>query len=333
MTLISLRYDLRTAPDSLGLGDAAAGHDALYRAALEQVRWADTQGIEVVTLSEHHITEQGFLPSPLVLAAAMATATERITITIAALLAPLHHPVQMAEDLAVLDHVARGRLAVVLGLGYRAEELALFGLSSSERVARLEEAVAVLRQAWTGDPFDHHGQIVTVRPRPFTPGGPMLLLGGSAPASARRAARLGMPFSPAVDDPALVEAYNAENERLGNPPGYCGLPKGPAFVHVSEDPDRDWAIIGPYALADAVAYRSWQAKGNRSIVESGATTVDELRAEGKYMVVTPDECVALLADYGPMDTFVLHPLMGGIDPDLAWAGLELFGSKVLPRIR
>jgi alkanesulfonate monooxygenase SsuD/methylene tetrahydromethanopterin reductase-like flavin-dependent oxidoreductase (luciferase family) len=329
MALISLRYDLRTAPDSIG----GVGHDALYRTALDQTRWADRLGIDIVTVSEHHVTEQGFLPSPVVFAAALATATERIAISIAALLAPLHHPVRLAEDLAVLDHLAGGRVSVVLGLGYRPEELALFGVESGNRVALVEECVAVLRQAWTGEPFEFRGQTVTVRPLPLTPGGPMLLLGGSVPASARRAARLGLPFFPSIDDPELVRIYSEDNERLGRPPGFCSLPKGPVFVHVSDDPERDWDRIAPHALADATTYRSWQAAGNRSIVESQATSVDDLRAEGKYLVLTPDECVALIETYDPFQGFVLHPLMGGIDPDLSWASLELFAAKVLPRVR
>jgi hypothetical protein len=120
---------------------------------------------------------------------------------------------------------------------------------------------------------------------------------------------------------------------LGRPPGYCTLPTGPAFVHVSDDPERDWPRIAPFALADATTYSSWQQPGVRSIVESGATTVDELRAEGKYKVLTPDECVALIETYEPFQGFVLHPLMGGLDPDLAWASLELFAAKVLPRVK
>jgi alkanesulfonate monooxygenase SsuD/methylene tetrahydromethanopterin reductase-like flavin-dependent oxidoreductase (luciferase family) len=329
MAMISMRYDLRRAP----VGLDGVGEDVLYRTALDQIRWADEKGIDVVALSEHHVTPQGFLPSPMVFAAAAAAVTERVAITIAALLAPLHHPVALAEDLAVLDHVAGGRVSTVLGLGYRAEELAVFDVAPGERVARLVEAVRVLRQAWSGEPFEHAGQTVVVRPLPRTPGGPLIMLGGSVPAAARRAARLGLPFLSAIDDPELARAYEDENERLGQAPIYCGLPKGPAFVHVSDDPERDWARIGPYALADATAYASWQAAGNRSIVESAATTVDELRAEGKYVVVTPDECRAMLDGYGPLDSFVLHPLMGGIDPELSWAGLELFADEVLPHLR
>lgn len=326
VTIIAIRFDLRSAPD------IGAPHAALYSGALEMASWADRVGIDSAVVSEHHFTDDGYLPSPIVLASAIAATTERIAITIAALLAPLHDPLRLAEDLAVLDHVAKGRTVVVLGLGYRPEEFAALGVDRSKRAALLEAAVAEMRRAWSGEAIERNGVTLTVGPPPFTPGGPMLFIGGSAPVSARRAARLGLPFYSAVDDPALADEYHAETQRLGLPPGFAMLPSGPTFVHVSDDPDKDFADLVPHMLHDARTYRDWQTPGNRSVVESQATTADEIRAEGKYLVVTPEQCVELIERQGPSAAFVLHPLMGGIHPDRAWASLELFESKVLPAI-
>jgi hypothetical protein len=108
------------------------------------------------------------------------------------------------------------------------------------------------------------------------------------------------------------------------------LPGGPGFVHVSEDPERDWARIGPHALYDAQSYAAWQTPDQRSQVHVVARTVDDVRRSGVYRVVTPEECVALAEEVG---TLVLHPLMGGMPPELGWASLELFATKVLPRLR
>lgn len=323
MTYIALRYDMRTTP-------TGADHEALYRTALEQIRWADARGVDAVVLSEHHVSEEGYLPSPLIVGGAVAAATENMTIMLAALVAGLQHPIRLAEDLAVLDHLAKGRVMTVLGIGYRPIEFEVFGADRSRRGALLEELVGVLRQAWAGEPFDYRGSTIVVRPRPLTPGGPMLAVGGSVAASAKRAARLGLPLFAGHDAPELKEIYEDECERLGHKGGWAMIPSGPMFVHVSDDPERDWARIGPIALADAAVMASWQTAGNRSLVESEATTVDELRLEGKYQVVTPDECVELC---GKMHTLTLHPLMGGLDPDMAWASLELFASDVLPRLR
>jgi len=327
MPIIAIRFDLRTAP---GVG---ADHRTLYAASLDMARWADRIGLDSVVVSEHHFTDDGYLPSPIVLASAYAAATERIAVTIAALLAPLHDPLRLAEDLAVLDHVSKGRSAIVLGLGYRPEEFTGLGIDRSERVARLEACVAELRAAWAGEEIERNGIRFTVGPPPYTPGGPMLFLGGSAPVSARRAARLGLPFYSAVDDPSLTTEYQEELARLGREPGWAMIPSGPTFVHVSEDPERDWDVLTPHLLHDATSYREWQTAGNRSVVESAATNADELRAEGKYLVLTPDECVELMGSQDPTAAFVLHPLLGGIHPDTAWRSLQLFETEVLPRIR
>lgn len=323
MTYLLLRYDMRTTP-------GGADHDVLYRTAMEQIRWADTRDFDAVVLSEHHVSAEGYLPSPLVMGGAVAAVTERLAITLAALVAPLHHPIRLAEDLAVLDHLAGGRLMVVLGIGYRQLEFDVFGADRSRRGRRVEEMVEILRQAWSGDPFDYEGSTITVRPRPLTPGGPMLAIGGSVAASAERAARLGLSLFAGHDDPELVTAYDAECERLGRRTGMAMIPSGPTFVHVSEDPERDWAHIGPIALADAEIMRSWQTPGNRSLIDSSATSIDELRREGQYLVLTADECVAMAQD---LPALTLHPLMGGIDPDLSWASLERFADQVLPRLR
>jgi alkanesulfonate monooxygenase SsuD/methylene tetrahydromethanopterin reductase-like flavin-dependent oxidoreductase (luciferase family) len=202
MTFVALRYDMRTTRGGVD-------HAALYRAAMEQIRWADGLGIDSVVLSEHHVSEEGYLPSPLVMAGAVAAATKRINITIAALVAGLHHPIRLAEDLAVLDHLSDGRLMVVLGIGYRTIEFEVFGADRARRGPLLEELVAVLRQAWTGEPFDFRGTTVVVRPKPLTPGGPNR--GGPAQA---------------------VDAWRADvgGGRIGGRVGQAGGPAGTAVV-------------------------------------------------------------------------------------------------------
>jgi hypothetical protein len=101
---------------------------------------------------------------------------------------------------------------------------------------------------------------------------------------------------------------------------------------ISEDPDRTWEEIGPYMLHHAVDYASWQTPGERSAVNSAATNVDELRAEGLYRVITPEECVADV-EANPHHAIVMLPLCGGTPPELAWRSLNLYAEEVLPRLR
>ena len=118
--LTFIRFDMR-APS---WGPATAAE--LHTATLEMAEWADRVGFDSAVVSEHHGAVDGFLPSPIVAAAAIAGRTERIGISISALLAPLHDPIRIAEDLAVLDLLSEGRVTTIIGLGYRPEEYEMF---------------------------------------------------------------------------------------------------------------------------------------------------------------------------------------------------------------
>jgi len=300
-----------------------------YRACLEMSEWADRNGATSIVLSEHHGTDDGYLPTPLVLAAAIAGRTQRAMITVSALLVPLYDPLRLAEEMAVVDIVSNGRLVIVAGLGYRDDEFAMFGVDRAARAARVEATVGILREAWTGEPFAYRGTTVRVTPTPVQQPHPMIMGGGSTPAAARRAARLRIPFMPAIDDPALADLYRAECAAQGYADGFVVLPRPLAFVHVASDPEKAWARIGPHALFDAQTYAQWQTPGQRSAVHVDAKSLADVRASGVYRVVTPDEAVALAHENGVL---VFHPLMGGLDPDLGWESLELFASAVLPRL-
>src|SRR5919202_7145849 len=169
MAMIALRYDLRV-PEW-----GPAGAAELYQACLEQCRWGDERGLDLVTLSEHHGAEDGFLPAPVTMAAAVAGATRRIGINIAAVLLPFHDPVRFAEQLTVADLASGGRISVVIGTGYRKEEFEMVGLDWRDRNDVLLEHLDVMRRAWTGEPFEWRGRTIRVTPRPFTEPHPMVL--------------------------------------------------------------------------------------------------------------------------------------------------------------
>lgn len=207
------------------------------------------------------------------------------------------------------------------------------GVDRSRRGALLEEYVDVMRRAWTGEPFEWRGRTIRVTPTPVSKPHPLMMIGGSTEIAARRAARLRLPFFPAIDDPALADLYRDECAEVGFEGGWVNLPSGPGMVMVSEDPDKTWAEIGRHALFDAQTYSAWQTPGQRSAVHVSAENVDDPALRRIYRVVTPDECIAMANEGGPLGTIVLHPLMGGISPDLGWESLELFASTVLPHIK
>ena len=327
MALVVMRFDLRHPAIS------PVSHADLYRTALEQAGWADEHGLASIVLSEHHGVDDGYLSSPMVFAGAVAGATERIMINIAATIAPLHDPLRLAEDIAVLDLASGGRLSLVLGIGYRPDEYAMFAKEWKTRGRTFDDMLGVLKQAWTGEPFEYEGRTVRVTPTPIQQPHPLIFIGGSTEKAAKRAAKHSMSFFPAIGDETLQEVYRAECERLGTRPGMVLLPSGPGFVHVAEDPDKAWAEVGEYILYEAMVYAGWQLPGQRSHVKDQAQTVEELRANGTYQILTPDECIALSKELGGMGSIVLHPLIGGMPPELSWPSLELIGTKVLPKLR
>lgn len=301
---------------------------ARYQAAVEMARYADERGIDTVQTEEHHGVANNWLPSPFTFAGAVLGATKRIAVTVSAIIGPLHDPLRLAEDIAVLDLLSGGRLVTVSGIGYRPEEYAQFDVEWKRRGRLQDELLETLLKAWTGEEFEFRGRRVRVTPRPFTQPHPLLLVGGSSQAAARRAARLGLPFFPSAHLPELESYYKEKLKEYGTE-GWTMMPgKVTPLLHVSEDPDRTWATYGKHFLHEAQTYASWQSGDIKSAVKSGAGTVDELRAEGVYRVLTPDECLAQ-----GLDNYVLHPLSGGMPLDEGRRSLQLYCENVLPRLK
>jgi alkanesulfonate monooxygenase SsuD/methylene tetrahydromethanopterin reductase-like flavin-dependent oxidoreductase (luciferase family) len=299
--MLVMRFDLRNP------GFAGVSATERYAAALDMCGWAEEHGAMAVVLSEHHGSDDGYLPSALTMAAAVAARTERVQIWVSAVAAPLHDPLHLAEQAIVVDLISGGRLTVVLANGYVPDEFALFDVPLAERAARTTEAVEVLRASRTGEPFPFRGRTVRLTPPPEGPpgrAGPTVWLGGSGPAAARRAARIADGFQPS----------------------------NPEAWDVAHDPDAAWAAIRPHARHEAESYGRWAAAAGMD----GATgyraptddDVDALRDEGRYRVLTPAALRAELADE-PDAVLVLNPMMGGLPPALAWEGLHLLAAEVL----
>ena len=109
-----------------------------------------------------------------------------------------------------------------------------------------------------------------------------------------------------------------------------GRPVSPGFVMLSEDPARTWETIGRHAEYDATTYAAWQEDGVVSDwAVPGARSWEELRDSGRYAVLTPQQCVEFAVRDGHL---TLHPLMGGIAPELAWESLRLFETEVWPHL-
>jgi alkanesulfonate monooxygenase SsuD/methylene tetrahydromethanopterin reductase-like flavin-dependent oxidoreductase (luciferase family) len=319
--LFGLRFDLRNP------GLAGTNMADRYAAALDMAEWADGLGCVSIAVSEHHGSPDGYLPSPVVMLAAMAARTTNVRFVIAALIAPFHDPLRLAEDLVVLDNLSRGRVDLIIAGGYVSEEFEMFAVPMPERARRVTEAVATLRAAFSGAPFDYRGRTVCVTPAPSRSGGPTISLGGSSEAAARRAARIADGFLPSIPD--VWDFYRDEVQRLGRPdPGPSPVGEN-QVVALAEDTERGWEQMAPFFLHETNAYGAWQAEADIVPTYRSVADVDELRAGGQYRVVTPEQLVEELRA-SPVPFAILHPLCGGMPPDVAWASLRLFEKQVLP---
>jgi alkanesulfonate monooxygenase SsuD/methylene tetrahydromethanopterin reductase-like flavin-dependent oxidoreductase (luciferase family) len=321
--VFTLRFDMR-APAS------GAAPTALYAAAPEMCAWAEEHGGLAAVLCEHHGSEDGYLPSPLILAAAIAARTKRLALSLILIL-PFYEPIRLAEDMAVLDILSGGRASYILAIGYRPEEFEHYGLSLGDRGRLADEKLGLLRRLLAGETVVHEGRRITVTPRCHTPGGPGLMWGGGTLAAARRAGRygLGMLANASVD--GMQEAYEAACRKHGHQPGLTVFPNRdtPSVTFVADDVDRAWSELGEYLFHDARSYAEWNPGNETSAGITHATSVDELRETSKSHVIIPVSEAISRVRAGKILT--LSPLCGGLPPEIAWPYLKRVGEVVLPQ--
>jgi probable F420-dependent oxidoreductase len=307
-----------------------------------EAQLAESLGFDSIFFGEHHQDKDGFLPSPLIVATAVAARTRTLRVGTSVILLPLYHPIHVAEDVTTLDLISRGRVAALgVGIGYQPADFQAFGIPIDERVTRFEESVAILRRAWSGEAFSFKGthytlEEVRVTPPPYQPGGPPIWIGANVPAAARRAGRLadafvGTPNRSLQNATRLAGLYRDAARAAGREP--CVIQMRDAWVATTRA-EAD-AVYGPHVMTAYRYYWEQRVAEFASLPPDAPFTIEAL-APDRLILGDPDTCVREFKRWGEATGagyFLLrlrHAHSGGPPHHEIMKAIRLFGERVLP---
>ena len=324
---VGLQYGFRNPPH------VGRPVDRFYQQSLEQIRWADTAGFGSIWVSEHHFKEDGDLPSPLILASAVLASTKNVRVATNIILLPLHHPLRVAEESAILSIISGGRFQLGVGAGYVDTEFAAFGEDLALRPTAMEEGIEILRQAWTGKRFRFQGKrwdLPEIAVSPFPPSGEVpLFVGGITPAGVRRAARLGDGFIAGYA--SAIPTYLQELDKNGK-----GAENGRVAVNqwavIAEDPERAWETIGPHAVRQLNHYVATGGWGDAPPFADAADVLNR----GAYVLWDGPQAVSALTaqqkEFPQITDQILQSFVPGESVDSSNERLEYIARAVLPHL-
>ena len=308
--------------------------DEHYAAHIDFIAWTESIGFEGVWFAEHHGSNDGYLPSPLIMSAAVASRTKTMRIGTCIALAPFYHPVRLAEDAAVLDLVSGGRFDLALALGYVQAEAGRYGTEFKKRARRTDEMLHIMRRLWAGETFTFEGdffQLTNTKISPLPASGrlPLWIGGNSAPAY-RRAAKYGDGFLGPVE--AFGE-YAAEVEALGEAGSkarICSIGSNDMWHLVSEDPEQTIEDVLDHLVYHTNSYAEWQEGTTTSVFKR--VTREEMRAGAGLWVMTPEQSIAHFKAKIAAAPIESHAMMApaGYPLEKMAKHAQLFADKVLP---
>jgi alkanesulfonate monooxygenase SsuD/methylene tetrahydromethanopterin reductase-like flavin-dependent oxidoreductase (luciferase family) len=312
----------------------------LYAETLDFVAWSETVGFEGAWVPEHHRAEDGYMPSPAVALAAIAARTKRLKLGSSVALAPLHHPVRFAEDCAVLDIIAGGRLEMALAIGYRRRETDAYGVDFTTRGRRFDEFLEIVRRLWAGETFSFEGRHFTLKDaaiRPPPPRGHIpLYIGGFADKALDRVAKYADGY---FGNEEFHEAYAAKLAAQGKDPKSARIRIPGLFVLAARDPEKAWAELAPYFLHVNNTYGEWnnedRALGLGDDVSLKPMSLEDFKASGILQIMTPDAAIAhfkAMQARAPVEHFMMA-LPSGLPPSKFVPYAEVFATDVLPAFR
>jgi probable F420-dependent oxidoreductase len=318
-----------------------------YREALEEVVLGEELGFDSVWMEEHHGIKDHYWPSPLVVLAGFAARTSTIRLGTDVVVLPFHHPVKAAEDAAMVDVISNGRLTLGVAIGYRPDELALFGVVPETRGARFVEQVTIMRRLWTEESVTFQGRFfqlenARLEPKPVQEGGVPIWLGAWGPLGMRRAATLAdgwIPGPTAKLDKLLSarDQYHAELTKAGKDPALAPAPLTREVV-IAATEARARELAEQHLM---VNYRDENGGGTRNqplIGSSDPTRADVLDEIGRdrFIVGTPEQCIAKIQHFREtfgVDHLICRLFFPGMPHEHIMEELRLLAHEVMPAFK
>jgi alkanesulfonate monooxygenase SsuD/methylene tetrahydromethanopterin reductase-like flavin-dependent oxidoreductase (luciferase family) len=328
---------------------------AVIDETLREAQLSDELGVDVIWLAEHHFDGICAYVDPISFAAALATATTRAKLGFAVVQTSLHHPIRLAEQLALIDHISKGRLIVGLGRGtaYNIYDYQGYGIDHADAQARFEEAEAIMVKAWTEDGFEHRGRfwhlkVPQLRPRPLTKPHPYLIRSSATEPSMVELARHGRPFMMNVQSNAVtrqrMELYRRTLREAGYDDAAIARTVDQCWVWRNvfvADTDAEAERIGVPAFIQMVEQRA--ALRNKVYQEQGVRIRDEpagatpSRADPGHALIrgAPATVAAALRELEQIGVggVIMAFRLGPMPHDVAAHSLRLFMTEVAPQFR
>lgn len=247
---IGLHYSFQVDPSADGRGTAS---QTAIREGLEDIAWADVNGFSSVMFASHHFMDDCWIPRPLQMATAAAAITRNVRVGTDIIILPLHHPVAVAEEAAMADIISNGRFILGVGLGWKENEYAGFGVPYKQRARIYERSIghiqSLLKGQTVSDADGHYRfENAQVRPQPVNPNGVPFWMGGIQDVALMRIARLGDAW---VMGPGAPLEHLQKQQRVlkdarttAGRPAFADWPlRREAFIADSED--KAWALYAP----------------------------------------------------------------------------------------
>jgi alkanesulfonate monooxygenase SsuD/methylene tetrahydromethanopterin reductase-like flavin-dependent oxidoreductase (luciferase family) len=298
----------------------------LHAFTLELCEEADHLGVHSIWVTEHHRFDDGYVTQPLTFAAAVAARTKRARVGTAVVLAPLHHPADIAEQAALVDLISGGRFELGLGAGYRAPEFELFGADANRRYGTTDAAARAVRELWS-----------ELTPAPVQDRIP-IWMGYGGPQGARRAGLLGEGLLSV--DPTLAAPYLDALDEAGHGRA-SGRMGGNVSGWVSSDPEADWPVVSKHLAYQLDSYRRYMVEGTgapvpRPVDPERLRVADATKPLASFLLATPTEAAQKLHALGqlaPVETVFFFASIGGMDETWTLRHVQTICNELTPLLR